>query len=361
MKIIDYLQHILQNESIYNICWTIIYIIILCCASYILNKIFIIIDKKIKKNKQNNWFILILSFEKSLKIFLICLVFLQILELFNSGLREIKIALKILTALFIASTFIEQYAKRFIEAKEERKENVDYGGIDFLKKISQILAFFIIILTGLGRLGINMQSLMAIGGIGGMAIGFAAKNVVGNIFGGLAIYLDKPFGVGDWISSPDREIEGIVEEIGWRQTRIMTFSKYPIYVANSIFGDIIVENKARMKSRRINEIIKIRYIDIEKVDTIIKQIREMLRNNSNINQRLRILVFLKQIDAGSYLDINIDTFANTIERARYVEIQQDVLLKAINIIKNNSAEVAYTINEIAFNDKNANDKKVILN
>jgi MscS family membrane protein len=69
------------------------------------------------------------------------------------------------------------------------------------------------------------------------------------------IYLDRPFAVGDWIRSPDRDIEGTVEDIGWRLTRIRTFDSRPLYVPNSAFTSIAVENPSRMEHRRIYETI----------------------------------------------------------------------------------------------------------
>ena len=100
-------------------------------------------------------------------------------------------------------------------------------------------------------LGYSISGVLAFGGIGGIAVGFAAKDLLANFFGGLMIYLDRPFSVGDWIRSPDKNIEGTVEEIGWRLTRIRTFDKRPLYVPNSTFTQISVENPSRMLNRRI--------------------------------------------------------------------------------------------------------------
>ena len=84
--------------------------------------------------------------------------------------------------------------------------------------------------------GVSVSGVLAFcGGIGGIAIGFAARDLLANFFGALMIFLDRPFSVGDWVRSPDRDIEGTVEDIGWRLTRIRTFDKRPLYLPNSIF------------------------------------------------------------------------------------------------------------------------------
>ena len=113
----------------------------------------------------------------------------------------------------------------------------------------------------LQSLGVSVSGLLAFGGIGGIAVGFAARDLLANFLGGLSIYLDRPFTVGDWIRSPDREIEGTVEEIGWRMTRIRTFDQRPLYVPNSIFASVALENPSRMNNRRIYETLGIRYED----------------------------------------------------------------------------------------------------
>ena len=84
-------------------------------------------------------------------------------------------------------------------------------------------------------------------------MGFAAKDVLANFFGTLMLLVDKPFVVGDWIRSPDREIEGTVEDVGWRTTRIRTFDRRPLYVPNANFASLTVENPQRMENRRIYE------------------------------------------------------------------------------------------------------------
>lgn len=317
--------------------------------SFILNKV----EKKMEEIGLTTFVALLLTIKGPLKILIwitcIYTIIITTLTLTHKKLfflYEIRIILITLIFLILMFRFISKYALIVIENKEKNKENIDYGGIDLVKKISQISVFFISLLLCLGKLGINFQSLVAIGGAGGIAIGFASKNLLSNLFAALTIYIDKPFSVGDWISSPDREIEGDVEEIGWRQTRILTFAKYPIYVANSVFTEIVIENKTRMKSRRINEIIPIRYIDINKISEITKSIKEMLKNNSNINQRMITIVALDSVSPNATLNLKIYTFANTIEWLRYTEIKQDVLTKVIKIVQDNGGELAYGVQEI---------------
>lgn len=345
----EYIFNIKNNILIYNVLLSIIYLI----STYIIVKIINIILSKLEKKVENTEYTttiaLLLTLKEPLNIFIWITCIYKIIKLTNYDLiflYEIRVSLITIVALWLFFRFISRYTKTIIEKKEKNKENIDYGGIDFIKKLTQVSVFFITVLIGLGKLGVNFQSLMAIGGAGGLAIGFAAKDLLSNIFAALTIYIDKPFSVGDWIASPDRNIEGDVEEIGWRQTRILTFAKYPIYVANSVFTNIIIENKTRMKSRRISEIIPIRYIDILKMDKITKEIKEMLKNHSNINQRMITIVAFDSVSTTATLNLKLYTFANTIEWLRYTEIKQDILIKVIRIIQDNGGELAYGVQEL---------------
>ena len=91
--------------------------------------------------------------------------------------------------------------------------------------------------------GMSLSGLLTFGGIGGLAVGMAGKDILSNFFSGIMLYFDRPFSIGDWIRSPDRNIEGTVAEIGWRITKITTFDNRPLYVPNSLFSSISVENR----------------------------------------------------------------------------------------------------------------------
>ena len=108
----------------------------------------------------------------------------------------------------------------------------DRATISAVARLSRIVLWVIAGIMILQSLGVSVSGLLAFGGVGGIAVGFAARDLLANFLGGLSIFLDRPFAVGDWIRSPDREIEGTVEDVGWRVTRIRTFDKRPLYVPN---------------------------------------------------------------------------------------------------------------------------------
>ena len=236
--------------------------------------------------------------------------------------------------------FVKGFEKALIRTHSEKGSSIDVTTANALVKLVNASIFITAALVMLQTLGFSISGILAFGGIGGIAVGFAAKDLLSNFFGGLMIYLDRPFKVGDWICSPDMDIEGTVEEIGWRQTRIRTFSKRPLYVPNSVFANIVVENPSRMSHRRIYETIGIRYDDIHVMKDIVKEVKEMLISHDEIDKSQTMIVNFNQFSESS-VDFFVYTFTKTTNWIRFHEVKQDVLLKISDIIENNHASIAY--------------------
>ncbi len=164
------------------------------------------------------------------------------------------------------------------------------------------------------------------------------------------IYLDRPFAIGDWIRSPDRDIEGTVEHIGWRQTRIRTFDKRPLYVPNSIFATITVENPSRMTHRRIYETIGIRYDDADKVGPITEEVKAMLMAHPDIDQSQTLMVNFNAF-APSSLDFFIYTFTRTTVWTEYHEIKHRILMEIHQIVSKHGAEMAFPTSTVHLPDE----------
>ncbi len=207
-------------------------------------------------------------------------------------------------------------------------------------RLARIVVWVIVALTIMQSYGVSISGLLAFGGIGGIAVGFAAKDLLANFLGGLSIFLDRPFAVGDWIRSPDREIEGTVENIGWRMTLIRTFDQRPLYVPNAVFANVSVENPSRMRNRRIYETLGVRYADAHKMGVIVADVKAMLQNHADIDLERTLIVNFVSCGASS-LDFFIYTFTKTTNWVEYHEIKQDVLLKILDIIERQDAEVAF--------------------
>ncbi|BFM06987.1 mechanosensitive ion channel family protein [Halioxenophilus aromaticivorans] len=257
-----------------------------------------------------------------------------------------ELGLILLLAWFLVR-FIKQ-AETILVAGQSNKASVDEttaAAVSKLLRISVIVSCVLIIMQSLGY---SVSGVLAFGGIGGIAVGFAAKDLLSNFFGAIMIHLDRPFKVGDWVRSPDKEIEGTVESIGWRLTVIRTFDKRPLYVPNAIFTQISVENPSRMTNRRIYETIGVRYQDAKKLPQIVEQVKAMLAEHEAIDHDLVQIVNFNSF-APSSLDFFIYVLTKTTHWVTYHQVKQDVLFKVMSIIESNGAEIAFPTSTIHIN------------
>ncbi|XZG71185.1 mechanosensitive ion channel family protein [Chitinibacteraceae bacterium HSL-7] len=258
-----------------------------------------------------------------------------------------RLAVIVLIVWFIVG-FINRAAAELMTAAEGR-EAVDVTTATAISRLLRVSVIITAVLVALQSLGFSISGVLAFGGVGGIAVGFAAKDLLANFFGGLMIYLDRPFVVGEWVRSPDREIEGTVEHIGWRLTTIRTFDMRPLYVPNSAFATIAVENPSRMTNRRIRETVGVRYDDAAALTAIIEDVRAMLIEHADIDQGRTLMVYFDRFGASS-LDFFIYCFTRTTVWAEYHAIKQDVLVRVMDIIAQHGGEIAYPTQRLLHED-----------
>ena len=247
---------------------------------------------------------------------------------------------------------IGEFQRQYVERALAAGEDVDRTFLDATGKLLRASVVITAVLIILQTLGFSVSGVLALGGVGGIAIGFAARDIVANLFGGLTIYLDRPFAVGDWIRSPDREIEGTVMEIGWRRTVISTFETRPLYVPNSLFTSISVENPSRMSNRRIKETIGVRYDDMGKIPVILGEIRELLQQHPDIDPSRTLMVHLNEFGASS-VDFFIYTFTRTTVWTTFHEVKERVMLEIAAVIEKHGAEIAFPTTTVHISDNEA--------
>ena len=222
----------------------------------------------------------------------------------------------------------------------EKEGNVDKDSVRLFTRLIKMLIVFAIVLGVAQYFGYSATSILTLGGVGGIVLGFAAKDMLANIFGGLMIQMDKPFSTGDWIRTTDKSIEGVVEKIGWRMTRIRTFNKNPLYVPNGIFATIPIETPSRMTNREIHAVIGIRYDDIAQMKSIIEKVENLLADHEHINHNEPCRVYFDSFNASS-LDFVIWAFSSVTAGAKFKKIKGNILLDVADIIAEHGAEIAY--------------------
>ena len=222
----------------------------------------------------------------------------------------------------------------------EREAKVDKDSIRLFTRLIKIAFVFVFVLGFAQYFGYSVSSILTLGGVGGIVIGFAAKDMLANVFGGLMIQMDKPFSTGDWIRTTDKSIEGVVEKIGWRMTRLRTFNKNPVYVPNGIFATIPIETPSRMTNRQIHAIIGIRYDDIAQMQSIIEKVEKLLADHEHIDHEEPCRVYFDLFNASS-LDFVIWAFSSVTDSSEFKKIKGKILLDVADIIAKHGAEIAY--------------------
>lgn len=250
--------------------------------------------------------------------------------------------LRVMTFIVGLGWFFLRWKRLLVKLTLQKSKNheiaMDQGKISVLDKLATLVILFIFSLLMLEISGGNMNTLIAFGGVGGLAIAIASQEIIGNFFGGLMIYLTKPFTIGDWINLPEKSIEGYVEEIGWYMTRVRTFEKRPIYIPNSIFTKVVVMTPSRMSHRQFIETISLKITSASKVKGVVNDIKEMLLGHLEVDQTQTTLVYLKTF-ANNCLDIYVSAYVRTIDHAEYGKVKQSILLSIINILNEQGAEL----------------------
>lgn len=185
-------------------------------------------------------------------------------------------------------------------------------------------------------------------GLGGLAFALAAQDVAKNMFGGIIILLDKPFAVGDWIMSPS--VEGTVEEMSFRSTKVRTFPNALVTVPNSVVTNEAITNWTRMRKRQITFRLGVTYTTPrKKLQTCVTRIKELLLNHPEVHPDT-IFVSFDQFNDSS-LDIFLYFFTNTTVWGEFLKVKEDVNFKIMEILEEEGVSVAFPSRSIYFENQ----------
>jgi MscS family membrane protein len=154
-----------------------------------------------------------------------------------------------IAAVLLLYRSVDMFAYFMMEQALKTDSKLDDQLVPLFRKGLKIITVLVGVIFVLQNLDVDVTSLLAGVTIGGLAFSFAARDTVANLFGSITIFADKPFLVGDWIKAAD--VEGIVEQVGFRSTRVRTFYNSLVSVPNSKFTDSVVDNLGARKYRRI--------------------------------------------------------------------------------------------------------------
>jgi len=248
--------------------------------------------------------------------------------------------LSIIAAIaWILSELVNQVEHYWLSQYKAKKSKLDPTSIGAIVKVMNIV---VVVFTGLAvmqHLGFSVSALVAFMGGGGVVAGFAAKDFLANFFGAIIIYFDRPFKVGDWVASPDKNIEGTVEKISLRTTMIRTFDKRPLYVPNSFFNTISIQNPSRMTHRRINEKLSIRHDDYKVAHKIADEIEKMFRDDERIDKNQILFVTVESVNNVS-IDILIYALTTVTAFTPFYKFKQEKMVEIMKIVHKNKAKFA---------------------
>ncbi len=251
------------------------------------------------------------------------------------GMFVIVVTLQIISvALKIIDYIIDLQIKKAGGDNKSRKTI-----LSFLKQILKGLLWVLGVLTILSNLGVNITSLVAGLGIGGLALAMASKNILADIFSSFSILIDKPFVVGDFIGLNARE-QGTVKKIGIKTTRLETKEGQELIVANKKLTDQVVQNfnKKDKNKRNITFVLGVTYeTSNDKLKRIPEIIKEVVDKQSNAN--LTRAVFDNFGDFA--LNFKISISSDKTDNHRLKQIRNDINYAIFEAFSREGIDFAY--------------------
>ena len=309
--------------------------------SYMIIRIFKIKSKKAKEIKESAFFKPLKVFFTILGIYL-AIVFLKAPLKINDQVMDIVTkTFKIISVIEFAVGLANSFTAKTILGKKLRKslsQKMDDTVFEFVLKITRVFIYVIAIFLVLAILEINLTGLIAGLGLGGVIITLAAQDTAKNLFGGLVIFIDKPFVVGDWIEMD--KYEGTIEDITFRTTRIRTFENALVNIPNAIIADASVTNWSKMEKRRYKTNLCVELdTPLEKLELLKTRIEKMLQERESVFDDSIIVRFDQITDNG--INILIYTYTNSVDYASYLKEVEDINMKIMKILNEEHIELAY--------------------
>ncbi|MEK2646105.1 mechanosensitive ion channel family protein [Bdellovibrio sp. BCCA] len=210
--------------------------------------------------------------------------------------------------------------------------------VPFATKSMKVLVVVLGILIALQSFGLNVMSILAGLGLGGLALALAAQDTAANLFGSITILFDHPFKVGDWVKIKD--MEGTVEDIGFRSTRIRTFYNSVITIPNAMMAKETIDNMGIRPARRIRQILGLTYeTPPEKIEQFCEQVRYLITKHPKVNPET-VTVRFNNYNASS-LDVLVNFHLEVFTGAEELEHQQAIFIEILKIAAGLKVDFAY--------------------
>lgn len=249
--------------------------------------------------------------------------------------------IKILLILFVAKAFgegLDEKNKVFVKIRDKSNREIDKSTMNAILRITKIAIYVLAGFMVISELGYNISGFITGLGLSSVVITLAAQDTAKSLIGGLAIFLDKPFKVGDYIKVD--QYEGTVEEIRFRTTSIRTLENTVLHVANSEMSVSAIINYSEMEKRRYYAKLVLEFgTSLKKVEIVKNKINSMLMQMDEIEKETIMINFQEISDNG--MDLVVIAYINRTNYAEYLDIKEEINYNVMKILENEGVEMAY--------------------
>ncbi len=243
---------------------------------------------------------------------------------------------------------IDVIASSFARLSEKTDSKLDDQLVPLVRKTVKVVVFVTFFVMVVQNLGYSVTSLVASLGVGGLALALAAKDTIANLFGSVVVFTDRPFQVGDWVQFDG--IEGTVEEVGFRTTRVRRFDKSLVTVPNQTFSTSPITNHSSRPIRRLDLMVGVTYeTSAKQMRDLLEALRKLIKEHEAVDQSFHFVRFVELGD--SALNVRIYCFSKSTVWTEHLDVQEDLLLQIMEIVQGLGLEMAFPTRTLYLRDE----------
>ncbi len=259
-----------------------------------------------------------------------------------TGIVYQAVTLSLWTVFYLALTWLvwatgSAVAETVIAHERLRESSIDSQLVRLALRLVTIILAIAILIGGADRIGLPAYSVLAGLGVGGLAVALAAQQTLANLLGSIIIMIEKPFAIGHWVKFKDAE--GIVENVGFRSTRIRTPHNSLVTIPSSQLINSTIDNMELRDFRQIKTMLNLAYdTPIEKIKGFVEGIRLILESHPN-TRKDNIQVFVYEFGPNS-LDVMLNFFLKVPNRMTELTDRQQIIMDILHLAETQSVRYA---------------------
>ncbi len=252
---------------------------------------------------------------------------------------------------WVAFRLLDVLSRVAARAAAQTETLLDDQLVPLLRKTLKVFLTAIVAITVSEKVGIDIAALIAGFSISALALALAAKDTVANFFGSVVVFTDQPFHVGDWVEFGG--VEGVVEEVGMRTTRIRRFDKSLATVPNQTFTNSTIVNHSKRPLRRLRTSVGLSYETTpDQMRTFLESVRALLAGHPALGPDGQAVYFNEYAD--SSLNVFIQCWTQSTAYTDFMEAQEDLFLSIMQLVEEQGLEIAFPTRTLYFRDEQWN-------